>query len=89
MNLTFPNPSRSYDAQGRRIRFWGHDSTIEVPFFLEESAIFKLFPKTQNSEAQILAAFDAARDRICETAQRVYMPHQRRSFYVLGGADFS
>jgi hypothetical protein len=72
MSLNFPNPSRSYDPDRRRIRFWGHDSAIEVPFFLEENAIFVLYPKTKKTEAGILAAFDKARERILAVAARVY-----------------
>jgi Protein of unknown function (DUF1488) len=89
MSLNFPNPSRSYDPDRRRIRFWGHDSAIEVPFFLEENAIFVLYPKTRNTEAGILAAFDAARERIFAVAARVYAPGQHRSFYNLTGDQFS
>ena len=88
MSLSFPNLSRSYDASRRRIRFWGHDSAVEVPFFLDENAIFVLFPATKNNEAGILAAFDAARDRIFAVAARVYAPGQHRSFYNLSGSDF-
>jgi hypothetical protein len=88
MTLGFPNQSRSYDPDRHRIRFWGYDNALEVPFFLEESALFKLYPRTQNVEAAILAAFDAARDRILEVAGKVYAPRQRRSFYVLAAADF-
>lgn len=87
MSLTFPNLSRSYDASGRRIRFWGHDSAVEVPFFLDENAIFALYPATTNTEAGILAAFDNARDRIFAAAARVYAPGQHRSFYNLTGSD--
>jgi hypothetical protein len=89
MSLHFPNPSRSYDPDRRRIRFWGHDSAIEVPFFLEENAIFVLYPKTKNTEAGILAAFDAARERIFAVAAKVYAPGQHRSFYILRGDQFS
>jgi hypothetical protein len=88
MTLSFPNLSRSYDAARHRVRFWGHDDSIEIPFFIEESAIFKLFPATRNAEDGILAAFDAGRARVTEAAQRVYRPHQRRSFYVLAAGDF-
>jgi hypothetical protein len=88
MTLRFPNPSRSYDADRGRIRFWGHDDAIEVPFFLEEAAIFRLLPKTLNAEAAILAAFDAARDRICEIASKAYRASGGRSFYVLAASDF-
>jgi hypothetical protein len=87
MTLTFPNPSRSYDAEHGRIRFWGHDDALEVPFFVEEAAIFRLFPKTRNAEEAVLAAFDAARERINEIAGKVYSRHGR-SFYVLAASDF-
>lgn len=89
MSLNFPNPSRSYDADRRRIRFWGHDSAMEVCFFLEENAISILYPKTKNSEEAILEAFDAARERILAVAAKVYVPGQHRSFYTLTGDQFS
>jgi hypothetical protein len=88
MALNFPNPSRSYDADRRRIRFWGHDDALEVTFFLDENVLFKLYPRTQNAEAGILAAFDAGRDRIFAVADRMYAPRQRRSFYTLSPDDF-
>jgi hypothetical protein len=87
MTLTFPNLSRSYDAGGRRVRFWGHDQSIEVPFFLEEAALFKLFPRTPNAEEGILSAFDAARDRIFQVATKLYAP-KLRAFYVLEASHF-
>ena len=86
MPLGFPNQSRSFD--GHRVRFWGHDGALEISFFLDESAIFKLYPLTQNVEAAILAAFDAARERIHAVAGKLYSPKQRRSFYVLAATDF-
>ena len=89
MSLRFPNPSRSYDPDRRRIRFWGHDSAMEVAFFLEENAIFVLNPKTRNTEAAILEAFDSARERILAVAVKVYALGQHRSFYNLTGDQFS
>lgn len=88
MTLNFPNQSRSYDPDRRRVRFWGHDDAIEVPFFVDEGALFKLYPRTKNAEEGILAAFDIARERIFEVANKVYAPRQRRSFYVLTATDF-
>ena len=87
--LNFPNLSRSYDAAGNRIRFWGYDGAIEVPFFLDMSAIQRFFPDTPNVESRILAAFDAVRDRIIEAAGKVYSARHRRPFYVLAAGDFS
>jgi len=88
MAIHFPNVSRSYDPDRHRIRFWGHDDAMEVPFFLDEGVIFKLAPRTATGESAILAAFDAARERIYSVASRVYAPKQHRSFYVLAAADF-
>jgi len=39
MRLSFPNPSRSFDASRNRICFWGYDSTIEISFFIEADAL--------------------------------------------------
>jgi Protein of unknown function (DUF1488) len=87
MSVNFPNMSRSYDAAGDRIRFWGHDGTVEVSFFLEIGALRRLFPETPNIEPRILAAFDGAWDRIIAAARKVYSPRGGRNFYVLGAAD--
>ncbi len=87
MALKFPNVSRNYDADKRRIRFWGHDDAIEVPFFLEEDAVFRLNPKTKNVETAMLASFDESIDRIHEAALRLY-GSGKRSFYVLAARDF-
>lgn len=88
MSLSFPNPSRSYDPERHRIRFWGYDSAMEVPFFLEENAIFVLYPKTRTTEAAILEAFDIAREIILAVAAQAY-GRDRRNFYTLTGDQFS
>ena len=87
MTLSFPNPSRRYDAVGRRVCFWGYDRAMEVPFFLEESVLFRLDPKTKNVEGAMLATFDASRDRINAVAERVHTV-QKRSFHILVAGDF-
>lgn len=88
MSIAFPNPSRSYDPAQRRVAFWGHDRAMEVRFFIEENALYKLAPRTQKIEAAILAAFDAARERIMEVAAATYAPSDRRSDYILSASDF-
>ncbi len=87
MTLNFPNGSRSYDARRDVIRFSGHDSALEIPFFVEVSALYKLYPHTRNVEAAYLEAFDAARDRIHQTARAVYS-RGRKGAYLLAAADF-
>lgn len=87
MTLNFPNGSRSYDARRNLIRFWGYDSALEISFFVEASALRRLNPQTSNAEAGYLEAFDAARDRIHETARKVYS-QARKGAYLLAAADF-
>jgi hypothetical protein len=87
MTLNFPNQNRSYDATRNRIRFWGHDSALEIAFFVEASALSKLDPQARNVEAELLDAFDGARDRIHETARKVYS-RARNGAYLLAAADF-
>lgn len=87
MTLNFPNRSRSYDARRGLIRFWGYDSALEISFFVEVSALYKLNPQTKNLEAGYLETFDAARDQIHGTARKVYSP-TRRGPYLLAATDF-
>ncbi len=91
MKLHFPNPSRSFDASSSRILFWGYDSTIEVSFFLEAAALKQLYPDINDAEAELLKAFDTARDRIYEVADRVYRNGgggKGTYAYVLAAGDF-
>lgn len=89
MALNFPNHSRSYDPEHHRIRFWGHDNTMEVPFFVEEDAILKLAPNTPIVEAGLLAAFDTMRSRIFEVATTLYGAARGRNHHTtLSAADF-
>ena len=72
MKLSFPNPSRSFDATSNRVRFWGYDNAIEVSFLVEGDALRKLCPGMNHVEAGFLEAFDNARTRIHEVAEKVY-----------------
>ena len=87
MSLNFPNPSRSYEPDHARVRFWGHDASMEVSFFLEEDVLFRLSPGTAGDEKAILKAFDANRPRIMEAARKAYTGRQAHSF-ILGAANF-
>jgi hypothetical protein len=89
MSLSFPNQSRSFDATRRRVRFWGYDSTIEISFFMEAAALQKISPEMSDAEAGILTAFDAARERIYDVADKVYARGRKVSFaYILAAKDF-
>lgn len=87
MTLNFPNGSRCYDARRNLVHFWGYDSALEISFFVEVSALCKLIPQMRNVEAGYLEAFDAAQDRIHETARKVYS-RAGKGAYLLAAADF-
>ena len=87
MTLNFPNMSRSYDARKRCVRFWGHDSALEIAFFVEVNALRKLNPQTPNAEAGYLEAFDLARERIHGAARKVYSRTGKEA-YLLAANDF-
>ena len=88
MTIGFPNRSRSYDPEHRRIRFWGHDASLEVQFYLEEDALLKLLPSTGSAETAILAAFEFGMGAHHRGRRADYAPKRRGSFYVLSAADF-
>lgn len=91
MNLSFPNPSRSYDAVKNRVRFWGYDSTIEVSFFVEEDALVRLCPGMSGAETEFLKAFDSVLDRIHKAADKVYLEGGKGKgsyAYTLAANDF-
>jgi hypothetical protein len=87
MALSFPNRSRSYDAQGQRVRFWGYDGAFEISFFVEERAFARISPDARLDEAGFLSAFDRSRDRILKVAAKVYAG-RRREAYILLASDF-
>ena len=87
MALNFPNFSRSFDPEGRRVRFWAYDSAMEVSFFVMASALLTLNPNTGSDEAAMLATFDANRDRINAVAKKIHAS-SRHSFHILEASDF-
>jgi len=89
MTLSFPNQSRSFDATRNRVRFWGYDSAIEISFFVEADALQKFSPEMSRAEAGFLKAFDAARERIHEVADKVYVCRHKGAYaYILAAEDF-
>jgi hypothetical protein len=87
MALIFPNHSRFYDATRRAVRFWGHDSAMEVVFFVTEDALKRVHPGIPDDEAGLLGAFDANRDLIHAAAVKVYA-RGRKGSYDLVTSDF-
>ena len=87
MALGFPNESRHYDESIHAVRFWGHDGSMEAPFFVGAPALMKLQPDAAADEAGLLGAFDANRERIYQTAIKVY-GRGRKGAYDLLATDF-
>jgi hypothetical protein len=87
MTINFPNPSRSYDATLRAVRFWGHDGAMEASFYVNEDALKRIQPGLRSDEAGILAVFDSHRDLIHRAAAKVYR-RRRKGSYELIPADF-
>ena len=89
MRLSFPNPSRSFDASSSRVCFWGYDSTIEISFFVEADALKQLCPDMSGAEPGFLKAFDAVRKRIYEVADKIYVRDGKESCaYILAAENF-
>ena len=91
MQLSFPNPSRSYDERGHGVLFWGYDKTFEISFFVEEAALAKFTVEGEQDEAGVLSVFDHNVDRIREVADGVYARRRKGSKvygYTLTGSDF-
>ena len=89
MRLSFPNPSRSFDASMNRVRFWGYDRAIEISFYVEADALKRLCPELSCAETGLLKAFDTARKRIHEVADEVYVHGDTGCYsYILAAEDF-
>ena len=82
MSINFPNSSRSFDATRRAVRFWGHDRSMECPFFVTANALKHLHPGLTYDADEILRAFDNSVERIHAAAARVYARGRRGSYDV-------
>lgn len=83
----FLNPSRSFDANNRHVRFMGYDGMKSVPFAVEIAALQKAGLGMVRTEAQSLIAFDAMRASIHDVAREAYAG-ARQTSYLLKASDF-
>lgn len=89
MKLTFSNPSRSYDENHQRVRFWGYDNALEVAFFVELDALKKLCPKMNADEDSYLNAFDASLTQIHRAAEKIHQHNGQGTYsYILTANEF-
>ena len=88
MALNFPNQSRSYDSRKQCVRFWAHDASFEIPFFVNADALCHIDPETDSDESSLLNAFDHNLKRIHAAAGRVYARDRGgRGSYTLSARD--
>ena len=86
--LSFPNRSRSFDPESRRVRFWAYDGAIEIAFFVEGEAVQRLAKAKLVTEDEFLRAFDSVRDALHVVADRVYTLGPKGSYTcVLSAGD--
>jgi hypothetical protein len=64
MTLNFPNNSRAYIPGKACVRFWGHDTIIEVTLEVSTEVLKFLVPEIDNSETALLEAFDEHHNKI-------------------------
>lgn len=82
MTILFPNPSRSFDESKNRVHFWGYDKTIEVSFYVQAETLKKLCPDMDEAESGCLAAFDQARTKLYDAAEKAYTRKRAFSFIL-------
>jgi hypothetical protein len=69
------------------VRFWAHDSALEISCSLDTAALFQLDPGTLANEAGLLKTFDLNRAAIEKAATRAYT-RDRRGMCTLMASDF-
>ena len=80
------NASRNLRSDTALVLFWGHDSTFEVVFYLDEDA--PLSPYSDRDEASLQHVFDVNRVRIEEAASVTYLRSRpRQSYHRLSASD--
>ena len=82
MALIFPNPSRSCEADGKHIHFFGYEGDFEILFIVETNAISLGSSKGENTEADYLAAFDKSRDTILKVARKAYSKSRKNVIHL-------
>lgn len=87
MTISFPNVSRSFDADKQCISFWGYDSAFEVCFQVGRDALARVVGEPCVGEQALLHAFDTNRPRIHAVATRAYT-RRRGSYFALAPTDF-
>jgi hypothetical protein len=85
MALIFLNNTRYYDSTHRYVTFWGHDSSFEVTFRLDDSAIQRISGLETPGEAAALGAFDENIAHIHASAVKMYDGNRDRYIELSAG----
>ncbi len=78
MSLEFLNEARSYDAARQCISFWGHDSTFEVTFRVDFTALKRFAGIDTLTEAIALKGFDKNLEHVRAVARKLYQRTPKR-----------
>jgi hypothetical protein len=81
--LSFPNPSRSYDASRHCVCFWGYDNSREIAFLVDDAMLTRMNPEMGSGEAELLAAFDRNRERILVLAKGMYSRGPQNRYLIV------
>tara|TARA_R110001606_G_C15158138_1_gene626678 strand:- start:161 stop:457 length:297 start_codon:yes stop_codon:yes gene_type:complete len=79
VKLSFPNPSRNFDATKNRVQFWGYLQSFEISFYVDAAILMKLQPGSENNKEGILSAFDAFAEKIRTIADAEYLRSKSRA----------
>lgn len=89
MTMSFPNKSRNYQANARRIRFSGYDGMFEISFFIEVDVLSRVFGGKMTDEGDYLSGFDSGRVAIIKAAQKACSRLKGARDCTLREADFA
>ena len=74
VKLSFPNPSRNFDATKNR-----YLQSFEISFYVDAAILMKLQPGSENNKEGILSAFDAFAEKIRTIADAEYLRSKSRA----------
>ena len=86
MTISFPNPSRSYDATRQAVRFWGYDRSMESSFVIKADALKYIQPDLRFDPVEILRALISTGSASTRSPPRSIL-RGGKGYYELNVAD--
>ena len=87
MSLDFPNPIFNFSDANLGITFWGHDTALEITFFIDLSALQFMQGNKSTYEKVLCETFNQNINLIHATAKRKYKK-QKGNYIRLTVDDF-